>query len=105
MSVGQVEQVSQSASSPVSPLITDAVFQNHVVGPDGPQDVVHLLWGPSSVHLIHLLAHVRTQTEQKWIYLELCGFCDCFSLPKDRLALQFTSNIAGESKCSLLELY
>lgn len=54
MSVSQVEQVPQSAASPVSPLITDAVLQHHVVGPHRPQDVVHFLWGPLSVHLIHL---------------------------------------------------
>lgn len=59
MSVGEIQQVPQSAPSPVPPLITDAVFQHHVVGADGPQDGVDLFWRPLCVHLIHLL----TQTQ------------------------------------------
>lgn len=59
MSVGQVEQVPQSAASPVPPLITDAVFQHHIVCPDGPQDVMDVLRRSTSVHLIHLFTHTQ----------------------------------------------
>lgn len=54
MSVGQVEQVPQSAAPPVPPLVADAVFQYHVVGPHRLQDVVNVLRGALSIHLIDL---------------------------------------------------
>lgn len=63
MSVGQVEQVPQSAASPVPPLVTDAVFQHHIVGPGSSQDVIDFLWGSASVHLIHLFTHTHTELE------------------------------------------
>ena len=62
MSVGQVEQVPQSAASPVPPFVTDAVFQHHIVGPDGPQDGMDFLRGPAGINLIHLLSHTHTHT-------------------------------------------
>lgn len=65
MSVGQVEQVPQSAASPVPALVADAVLQHHVVGPHRPQDVIHFLWGPPSIHLIHLLSHTHRHTENR----------------------------------------
>lgn len=60
MSVGQVEQVPQSAAPPVPPLVADAVFQHHIVGSNSLQDIVYFLWGAASVHLIHLFSHTHT---------------------------------------------
>lgn len=57
MSVVQVEQVPQSAASSVPPLVTDAIFQHHVVGSNSPQDVIDFFWGTAGIHLIHLLTH------------------------------------------------
>lgn len=64
MSVGQIEQVPQSAAPPVPPLVTDAVFQHHVVGADSLQDVIDILRGATGVHLIHL--PTQAQKEYKW---------------------------------------
>lgn len=55
MTIRKIQQVPQSAASPVPPLIADAVFQHHVVGPGSSQDGVDFLRGPASIHLIHLL--------------------------------------------------
>lgn len=65
MSVGEVQQVPQSAASPVPPFITDAVFQHHVVGADGPQDGVDLLRRPLRIHLIHLLTQTAGFTSRR----------------------------------------
>lgn len=78
MSVGQVQQVPQSAASPVPPLITDAVFQHHVVSPGSPQDAVDFLRGPASVHLIHLLTHTHTQRMEVDLFKECVDFLIAF---------------------------
>lgn len=67
MSVGQVQQVPQSAAPPVTPLVADAVLQNHVVGAGGPQDAVYFFWRPASVHLVHLPTHTDTHREREAI--------------------------------------
>lgn len=64
MSVGQVQQVPQSAASPVPALVADAVLQNHVVRPHGLHDVIDFLRGAPRVHLIDLLAHAHTHREE-----------------------------------------
>lgn len=65
MSVGEVQQVPQSAASPVPPFIADAVFQHHVVGADGSQDGVDLLWRPLRIHLVHLLTQTAGFTSRR----------------------------------------
>lgn len=54
MPVGHVQQVAQPAAAGVPSLIADAVLQDDVVGAQGPQERVHLLWGPLRVDLVHL---------------------------------------------------
>lgn len=66
MSVGQVEQVPQSAAPPVPPLVADAVFQHHIVGSNSLQDIVYFLWGAAGVHLIHLFSHTHTHISISW---------------------------------------
>lgn len=54
MPVGHVQQVAQPAAAGVPSLVADAVLQDDVVGAQGPQERVHLLWGPLRVDLVHL---------------------------------------------------
>lgn len=86
MSVDEVQQVPQSAASPVPPFITDAVFQHHIVGADGPQDGVDLLRRLLRIHLIHLL----TQT---------AGLTSCRARLFPALSKTQPTNVSLQNRC------
>lgn len=54
MPIGQVQQVAQPAARAMPALVADAVLQDDVVGTEGPQQGVHVPWGPLRVDLVHL---------------------------------------------------
>lgn len=58
MPIGDVQQITQPAAPVVPALIADAVFQDHKVGAEGPQECVHFLWGPLRIYLINLRSEI-----------------------------------------------
>lgn len=59
MSIGDVQQVTQPAAPVVSAFVADAVFQDHKVSAEGPQECVHFLWGPLRIYLINLQNEIK----------------------------------------------
>lgn len=53
VSIGNVQQVPQTAAPAVPSLVADAVFQDYVVGAKGRQEGVHFLCRPLRVYLIN----------------------------------------------------
>lgn len=53
VSIGDVQQVPQPAAPAVPSLVADAVFQDHVICAERPQEGMHFLWRPFCVYLVN----------------------------------------------------